>query len=391
MRATELGGIVLAAMAAIPAWDVSGLFAQPPAGQANTKAPQEPQVEIVRCFRARDVGIFKKFTASGGKQAAEYEPGVAVDITDVTGKKALTLYMKAADDTYKTVYENLKKAKPGDCLKVIPDPVAGPGGIVFMKHAEPYDLRPGEELPNVYVFIHKVLRQAANNAAITCLLARKMGKEYVLALPHKSSGGKLLGDAGMAALVEDLKDGDTVEATLRDNMGEYQLLAQLKKYVPPERAAFVEVRKTTVRDSRCDAVVLQKDDKELVFPIIAGQSATQPAGDKAPAQGAPVELILARAGKMKKGDPVEFRAAAYFDLCNTLTCLAPAALTPIQAGQIASAKAIATGVVKISARAQLTNSSINRSSQGIDLPTVNITEVGTTVAVPVVIEAYSPP
>ena len=319
-----------AALALSCAAAIAATLAAPARAGVVAKQPTVAEAEVVRLAGAADVRVRTKYVGgAGGSAAPYYAKAVALGVADVTGRQITTVYMMKTNPGYETLRTELlggKKIKFGDCLKVVPLTAKIADTIVVLDSAEPYALAPGEERPGVFIFREAAAKKVGQESA-TFVAAQKLGREYsfVVVPTVKSAQGRLEADKSLLAKLDGLKADDLIVIEPKGKYGQSIGMVGVSKYVPPERATFVQLRTESRNHVDYDVAVLKKAETELTMLVpksVPGGAHAAKTGKAAPA--ASDQKILATLKELKKGAAVEFVAAPAEEADGVLASIAAA-------------------------------------------------------------------
>jgi hypothetical protein len=161
----------------------------------------------------------------------------------------------------------------------------------------------------------------------------------------KNAQGKLDADKSLLAKLDGLKADDLIVIEPKGKYGQSIGMVGVSKYVPPERATFVELRTESRNHADYDLAVLKKAETELTMLVpksAPGGARAAKAGTAAPA--ASDQTMLATLKELKKGAAVEFVAAPANGADGVLASIAAA--PPIAAnlmGNVAGPRPSAAG------------------------------------------------
>jgi hypothetical protein len=157
----------------------------------------------------------------------------------------------------------VKELKPGDYILLMPIRFHGVTGTRFVT---PYELAPGEDEPNVFVFDTSVPGLVRGLDHLAVKLA-KLGSKQVVYVPHvKDAKGKMSLDARLVEAIGEFAEGDSVEVAVR-KVGSKVMLTQMLPYAEWQAGTFVKY----VRDKEDRAkvsVTLKQDEQEKTFDLL---------------------------------------------------------------------------------------------------------------------------
>ena len=151
-----------------------------------------------------------------------------------------------------------------------------------------YELKPGEDEENVYIF-----KGTTEDKMHIVLKATKLGKEYAFVVPSIKEKDRLVPKPDFQ-VVTDLTDGDSVEIQA-SGTGPSAVAKVIRKYEEPKIGTFVKLSEETVEKVRTTKVAI-KDDSD------AEQTLTVQARN-------PGLLAKLKKFKFTEGDKVQYRTA----------------------------------------------------------------------------------
>jgi len=160
-----------------------------------------------------------------------------------------------------------------------------------------YELKPGEDEENVYIF-----KGTTEDKTHIVVKATKLGKDYTFIVPSIKEKDRVVPKPDFQA-VTDLTDGDSVEIQA-SGTGPSAVAKVIRKYEEPKIGTFVKQSEETVEKVRTTKVVLKDDnDAEQTLPLQARN---------------PGLLAKLKKFKFADGDKVQYRTA---DEKGTLTLI----------------------------------------------------------------------
>lgn len=157
----------------------------------------------------------------------------------------------------------IKDLKPGDYILLTPVRFQG---VTMTRFVALYELAPGEDEPNVFVFDKPVTGTVRGQDQMAVKLV-KLGSEQVVYVPHiKGEKGKLEMDSSLVETVGTFEAGDSVEVTVK-KIGSRVVLSQILLYAEWQAGTFVK----QVRDKEDRAkvsVTIKQDGQEQTFDLL---------------------------------------------------------------------------------------------------------------------------
>lgn len=251
-----------AALLAIPA-----LCAPPP---KEPPGPPEPKSEFVK---------FVKVEATKGKKTG------MIKVTLVGSNKTGNLPFELSEAEIST----LKDLKGGEYLTI---DVLKKDNRDTVTAVTVYELKPGEEEENVYVYNGTEEKNVGGHDVIV-MNTTKLGKEHPFTIPSQKDPKekKVVPKEDFRTALADLSEGDSIEVIA--GPGPAAIVKAVRKYEAPKIGTFVKVTEETVEKAKVTTVVL-KDDNDT------DETITVPAKNSG---------LIANVKKFKEGDKVQYRAA----------------------------------------------------------------------------------
>ncbi|MCL2700892.1 MAG: hypothetical protein FWE88_04265 [Phycisphaerae bacterium] len=146
--------------------------------------------------------------------------------------------------------EDLKDLRNGDYVTI---DIARREGKFVVVAAEPYELRPGEEEENVYLY-YDLDERKINNRAAAVLRVTKLGKNFEFVLPSTIQQGRAIPRDEFKTLIEDLTDGDSIVITATP--AKPPVVKTLTRYEPPEVGTFIKQTEIVDGKNRLPALLI---------------------------------------------------------------------------------------------------------------------------------------
>jgi hypothetical protein len=147
------------------------------------------------------------------------------------------------------VSELVKKCKQGDFLDVS---YRMDGDRPVLDRLAAYEIKPGEEEPNVFIF-GGTKDEKAGTKEIPCITVTKFRVEGEFQLPQARVDGKMAVKPEIAKVVDGLKSGDLVEILATPGKP-FPMVRSIKVFEPPKWGKFVRLDKQTVGEQELNAV-----------------------------------------------------------------------------------------------------------------------------------------
>lgn len=265
------------AMAALCAMGILLLSALPAAAQSERKPPSA----VARV-------IASQTTKYQGKDV------VGLNLQPVTGGRPFQAYVeydaKAPPGGMGRDAMNLKK---GDIVKVELD---NGRPLPAVKYLRAYSLRPGEEMPNNFVYENSFEKEDGNQKYLAVVLS-KFDEMVTVAVPQKKEKeGGTVRDPEMVAFVDTLKKGDVVEAEVKTG-GRVPVLSSLDLYKAPETGKFLKLAEEEVNGQKGMAVEVEREGKPVKLLVSGKMQGTKWVNDP---------KVMAAARKLKADALVQF-------------------------------------------------------------------------------------
>jgi hypothetical protein len=206
------------------------------------------------------------------------EPNVLLTVAAAGGGSAQSLVLiTKAEETAAMV----KALKPGDYLTLTTEPKFN---ISYIKTIAQYDLQPGEDLPNAFVFAGMGDSDTAGQA----LKVYKLGKLGKALVPADKTA--------LLTLAARLKEGDVIEAAGTPSKGAL-VLSELWIYCPPVTGTVAGVADQTVGETKTTALQLTVGDETKTLCV--------PGKTDSKGHFTPDARLLAAIKGLKTGDTVQ--------------------------------------------------------------------------------------
>jgi hypothetical protein len=243
------------------------------------------------------------------KGAAAGTPMMILLVEDVFTGKAETFYVPNNDATSKEydplseVVSLVKELQPGAPIEVETEKQKG---RTMVKSVAKADAKPGEELPNGFVFVEQREDTSKSGATNVIVTLSKFGREVKAAVAmHKStkkdSEGEWEPDSKVDYQLRRLKGGMVVEATIKP--GRTPMLTEIYEYLAPERGKYIGLKEVEFGKGKAAGFEIASDDGTPVTFTI--DSTEQTKNGQTIYIPSPQQLASVR--KLKKDTPVEVR------------------------------------------------------------------------------------
>jgi hypothetical protein len=228
-------------------------------------------------------------------------------VEDPFGGHSETLFVQnnSADskeyDPLTNVADAVKDLKPGTLIDVTTDKLKGRSVVTAVSKTE---LKPGEELPDSYVFVESKEEEAKNKGgmgAVTVTLS-KYGREVTVGVPMVRSGNDYKPDPKVDYVINRAQAGTVVEAKFKKENGR-MVISEVHEYRKPERGMFKEMKETEFGDVKAAGFVIKADDGTDITFTLPGRESTK----NGQRYSIPDPQALALVQRLKPDTPVEVR------------------------------------------------------------------------------------
>jgi hypothetical protein len=236
-----------------------------------------------------------------GKHRHLGKPVMLVGVEPLEGGRTIELVVPNRDmnkdefDPLPRVAEAIRECKRGDTLKIeLDDSKPKP----YVRDAERYKLKPGENDPKGYVFENSYPMKEGRTSYTAVVLSRFDEPRTVAVQQRRDKEGDMVSDAEILAVLERLKTGDVVEAEIREG-GKTAVLTGLERYAPPQTGKFVKLAEQEIEGQKAAAVELSSDGKTVTAVVPGKLQGKRWVSDP---------KLLAAAKKLKPDAEVVYRA-----------------------------------------------------------------------------------
>ncbi len=205
--------------------------------------------------------------------------------------------------------------KPGDLIEVSVDHPR-PSHPALIRRIKPYELKPGEDQPNGYIFQGSE-EKTVGRSKRTVVTLGKLGQTIAAEVPDKKgAGGALEFDPDILAAVNQLKEGSSVWVEMTGRS-----LTLIEPYVDPVVGKFTKYTDTEVDGRKLRSLEIDQDGKTVTL-LVPGRS-----NGKTWVSDSNVTRQLTR---VRPGMTVQFRSKEDGDK-NWLRSIEPAPKSPLEA------------------------------------------------------------
>lgn len=193
------------------------------------------------------------------------KPVMLLGVEPLEGGRTIELVVPNRDmnrnefDPLPRVAEVVRDSKRGDTLKIeIDDSKPKP----YVREAERYKLKPGEQNPKSYVFESNYPAKEGRTSYTAVVLSRYDEPRTVAVAQKRDKDGNMVTDPEITSLLETLKTGEVVEAEIKEG-GKNGILTGLERYAIPQNGKFVKLSEAEVEGQKAPAVELVSDGKDV--------------------------------------------------------------------------------------------------------------------------------
>jgi len=197
------------------------------------------------------------------------KPVMLLGVEPLEGGRTIELVVPNRDmnkdefDPLPRVAEAVRDCKRGDTLKIeIDDSKPKP----YIREAERYKLKPGEQNPRSYVFESNYPAKEGRTSYTAVVLSRFDEPRTVAVAQKRDKDGNMVADPEITSLLETLKTGEVVEAEIKDG-GKNGILTSLERYAVPQNGKFVKLSEQEVEGQKAPAVELVSDGKDVTVLV----------------------------------------------------------------------------------------------------------------------------
>ena len=210
-------------------------------------AARAPGAEKDKDDAGRFSGIVR-YVGAKESRAPTGVPAVRVYFAPLTRGRSISALIANKDaqskvlDPNPAIFNVVKGLKKGDLVTVT---IVSSGGWTTLTKIERYELKPGEDEPNGFLFVRAEEEEIAKETYLVVTL-QKFGQETKAVVPSKKNeAGETAPDEALAAQLTAFKIGDVVEVETQKK-GRLQVLKSICKYTPPVVCEFVKLVEKTV-------------------------------------------------------------------------------------------------------------------------------------------------
>jgi hypothetical protein len=175
-------------------------------------------------------------------------------------------------DPLTSVADVVKDLKPGALIDVTTEKQKGRVVVTSVNKTE---LKPGEDLPDAYVFIESREEQAKGKggAPAVYVVLSKYGREATFGVPMVRSGNDYKPDPKIDYVVARAQSGQVVEAKFKS--GQPPVITEIHEWRKPERGKFKELKETEFGEVKSAGFVIKADDGTDITFTLPGRESTK--------------------------------------------------------------------------------------------------------------------
>jgi hypothetical protein len=251
---------------------------------------------VVAAAAPQEDVVVAKFRGSG-RAAANGRSHLMVTVEGPGGRQIQVAVPNTNEDrpTFdpeRRLADAIQELKPGDLVRLKVQ-VSRPPNPPMLREINPYELKPGEDQPNGYIFKGSDEKQIGRQKS-TVVELMKMGQTIsVTVADHKNEKGEMAPDPEVIAAIDSLKDGDSVWADVNGKS-----LLSIEAYSEPQTGKLVKSVETVVDGHKIRSVEIDPGGKAITA-LVPGK-----ANGRA---WTPDVLVLRELSRIRPGAMVQFR------------------------------------------------------------------------------------
>ncbi len=238
------------------------LLAMPAMSASADKPKDVPDLKEMDVYQLGNV-VEKDtiYLAAGGGGMNEHKHNYQLAVKAVSDGKVQNVVV--IEEKGGSIGKILADAKPGDYLTLS---LQKQFNHVYVTSLVPYGLRPGENLPNIYVFV-ETSASTEGKTETTAVKVYKLGKFATLAIPsvRDKDSGKLVADPEMIRETGQFSKGDSVEVALRG--GSAPAIKTINAYAAPRAAVFAKLTDADVEGGKTPAIEVAIDGADTTILV----------------------------------------------------------------------------------------------------------------------------
>lgn len=182
--------------------------------------------------------------------------------------------------------------KSGDLVEISVE-MPREGRPAMLRSIKPYELKPGEDQPNGYVFAGTDEKQSGSSTQ-TIVELTKLGQKFKVNVARtKSAAGDYESDPKVVSDLAQFKEGDSVFAEISGGT-----LVTIEPYSDPQLGKLIKIDETDVDGHKVKTAHIDQDGK-TIDAMVPGK-----ANGRA---WSPDTLIMRQLSRLKPGDQIQFR------------------------------------------------------------------------------------
>jgi hypothetical protein len=201
---------------------------------------------------------------------------------------------RAYFDPSRGMADAIEELKQGDLVQLTLEPSRnGPRNLV-LRSVKPYELKPGEDTPNGYVFKGSDEKDYGSRK-VTIVQLEKLGQKLTVAIPEKKAEkGTSKPDPELLSAVNELKEGDPVWAELSG-----KTLVAIEPYTEPQQGKLLKFSEIEVDGHKVRSAEIDEDGKS-VTALVPGKASGR--------AWTPDLTVMRQLARVRPGSMIQFRA-----------------------------------------------------------------------------------
>lgn len=235
---------------------------------------------------------------------------MTLQVEDVFNGKTETLYVPPNDPASKQydpktdIKDLIESLEPGAVIEVETEKDKGRQMATSVRKA---DAKPGEELPNGFVFVEQKSETKGGVENVAVVLS-KFGREVTVAVPlvkdDEYENAKWEPDPKIDSVIRRLQSGTVVEVMIKQQQGKRPpTITEIVEYRPPERGKFVGLKEVELGGFPAAGFEITADDGTAISFVLDGMEQTR--NGQTAFMPNPQQLAMVK--RIKKDTPVEVR------------------------------------------------------------------------------------
>ena len=168
------------------------------------------------------------------------------------------------------------------------------GRPAMLRSIKPYELKPGEDQPNGYVFAGTDEKQSGSSTQ-TIVELTKLGQKFKVSVARtKSAAGDYESDPKIVSDLAQFKEGDSVFAEISGGT-----LVTIEPYTEPQLGKLIKIDETEVDGHKVKTAHIDQDGKTIDAMVPGKMNGRTWSADT---------MVLRELSRLKPGEQVQFRA-----------------------------------------------------------------------------------